>query len=213
MTRLRLFDLAPSPNNVKVRLALGYKGIAYERVPVDPADRAPILEATGQPLTPAIEHTLGEGVTVRLFDSGAILRYLDANFPDTPRLFSADRQTMGAIERAELRVRTEIQPCIGRIFGQFFAPSVDASECAAASAALHAATAEIEERLSEADTLVGDTITAADVTCAPFVQYGRLTANDWPEGSIQRFFAEHLALGPDRERTRAWAARLHEFDR
>lgn len=213
MTGLRLFDLAPSPNNIKVRLALGYKGIAHERVSVDPADRSAILQATGQPLTPAIEHTLAEGVTVRLFDSGAILRYLDANFPGTSRLFSADRATLGAIERSELRTRTEIQPCIGRIFGQFFAPAVDPNECAAASAALHAATAEIEARLSEADQLIGDAITAADVTCAPFVQYGALNLNDWPEGSIQRFFAEHLALGPDRERTRAWATRLHAYDR
>ncbi|MEZ5977931.1 MAG: glutathione S-transferase family protein [Planctomycetota bacterium] len=208
MSTLELFDLAPSPNNVKVRLALGFKNIPYERVPVAPNDRAKVVEVTGQPLTPAIRHG-----AVRLFDSAAILRYLEANFPDTPRLFSTDYAEMQQIERWELRGRTEIAPCIGRVFGQFFAPSVDAKECEAASAALHAATRSIEERLADSKYLVRDSVSAADVSIAPFVWYGMLAGGSFEPKSIQAFFAEHLHLGEGRERTRTWARSLMAFDR
>lgn len=79
---LRFWELAPSPNNVKVRMALRYKGIEFDTVVVDAADRQPVLDASGQELTPAIEDR-----GVALNDSEAILQYLDASYPDTPRLF------------------------------------------------------------------------------------------------------------------------------
>lgn len=207
MATLRLYDLAPSPNNVKVRLALGYKGVAYERIAVDPADRTTVVAATGQPLTPAIEHG-----AVRLFDSSAILRYIDANLPG-PRLFSADRDTMKAIENWEQRGKTQVQPCIGRVFGQFFAPTPDPKECAAASKALNEATADIETRLAASKYLVGDAVTAADLSIAPFVAMGDLAGKDVKPGTPHAFFQKHLELGPGRERTREWARRIMAFDR
>lgn len=79
---LRFWELTPSPNNIKVRMALRYKGIPFDAVTVDPADRKPVVDASGQELTPAIEDR-----GVALNDSEAILQYLDASYPDTPRLF------------------------------------------------------------------------------------------------------------------------------
>ena len=69
-------------NNFKVRVALGYKGIPYEFRTIDPSDRDEIHRLTGQFLTPVLQH--GDVV---LFDSAAILRYLEANFRDTPRIY------------------------------------------------------------------------------------------------------------------------------
>jgi glutathione S-transferase len=208
MPTLRLYDLAPSPNNIKVRLALGYKKVAYERIAVDPADRTTVVAATGQPLTPAIEHG-----GVKLFDSAAILRYIDANLPG-PRLFSADRETMKSIENWEMRGKTQVQPCVGRMFGQFFAPQPDPEECAAASQALHAATADIETRLASSKHLVGDAVTAADLSIAPFVAMGDLAhLAPLKAGTPHAFFQKHLDLGPGRERTREWARRMMAFDR
>ena len=83
---LRFWELTPSPNNIKVRMALRYKGIDFEAIPVDPVNRKPLREVSGQDLAPVIEN---KGVVLN--DSEAILQYLDANYPDTPRLFPADR--------------------------------------------------------------------------------------------------------------------------
>ena len=52
---LRFWELSPSPNNIKVRMALRYKGIDFEAMPVDPFDRKPLREVSGQDLSPVIE--------------------------------------------------------------------------------------------------------------------------------------------------------------
>ena len=110
---LKLYDLTPSPNNIKVRCALAYKKLSYERILVDPANREAVVKVSTQPLTPTLLH----GDTV-VFDSYAILRYLDANFPETPRLFSTDRPTLKSIEAWELYARTDVGPGISMAFGQ-----------------------------------------------------------------------------------------------
>jgi len=83
---LRFWELPPSPNNTKVRMALRFKGIDFETVLVNPRDRSGVLAASGQELTPVIED---RGIVLN--DSEAILAYLDANYRDTPRLIPGDR--------------------------------------------------------------------------------------------------------------------------
>ena len=83
---LKFWELPPSPNNLKVRMALRFKGIEFQTETVDPRDRSGVLRASGQELTPAIEDR-----GIALNDSEAILQYLDANYADTPRLFPPDR--------------------------------------------------------------------------------------------------------------------------
>ena len=53
-------------NNIKVRVALGFKEIPYEFRTIDPADRSEIVRLSGQHLTPVLVH--GDRV---LFDSAA----------------------------------------------------------------------------------------------------------------------------------------------
>src|SRR5262249_32528908 len=117
---LKLYDLTPSPNNIKVRCALAYKKLPYERTLVDPANRDVAVKVSAQPLTPVLLH----GDTV-VFDSYAILRYLDANFPETPRLYASDRPTIKAIEGWELFARTDVGPGISAAFGQLRAETPD----------------------------------------------------------------------------------------
>lgn len=83
---LRFWELAPSPNNTKVRMALRFKGIDFEPVPVDYADRSAVVAVSGQELAPVIED---RGIVLN--DSEAILQYLDASYRETPRLFPATR--------------------------------------------------------------------------------------------------------------------------
>ena len=46
---VRLYDLHPSPNNIQVRLALAFKTIPYELIPVDPKNREPLIKARQLP--------------------------------------------------------------------------------------------------------------------------------------------------------------------
>ena len=208
-TTLKLYDLAPSPNNIKVRLALGFKGLEYERIPVDPTDRTALLEVSGQPLAPV----LVDGETV-IIDSHSILRYLDVNFRDQgPRIYSEDRTEMQTIERWELAARSTLARPVGMIFSCAFAESFDPSEIELANQFLHEATQPIEEDLGASDWLVGGRTTGADLCCAPLVLCGMLDEAGAARSPVIGFFREHLSLGEGRDRTRAWVERAMVWDR
>ncbi len=100
------YDLAASPNNIKVRLTLAYKKIPYERIPVDMEDRQALVKVSRQPLAPVLVH----GDTV-VFDSHTIVRYLDANWPSPPRLFSPDAR--GACASKERSHEASLASSIG----------------------------------------------------------------------------------------------------
>jgi len=100
---IRFFELGPSPNNTKVRMALRFKGLEFEAVPVDPFDRAQVVEASGQQLTPVIED---RGIVLN--DSEAILHYLDANYRETPRLFASDRAGRKACDAFKAKLDAEV---------------------------------------------------------------------------------------------------------
>jgi len=204
---VRLYDLAPSPNSMKVRIALNLKDIRFEKTPVASNDRAEVLRVSGQPLTPVLQH----GDTI-LFDSAAILRYIDANFHTGPRLFSTDYAEMKQIEQWESIGRRELTEPISLVFGQLMAGKNDPAVLERASRLMNEQTAGIEEALGKGDWLVAGRMTAADITIAPDVHYGMLPAA--PEaGPVHQFFAQSLKLGPGRDRTRAWVRRVMAYDR
>ena len=209
MTRtLKLHDLAPSPNNIKVRLALGYKKIPYERIPVQPgSDRADLVRLSGQPLSPVIEH----GDTV-LFDSGAILRYLEANFLDTPRLYSERRDEMKKIEEWEHWAGHEPAKSVGSCFAQLRAAQPDTEVLVKARAMLHTAADRIEATLADSDTLIPGRITAADIVIAPCLSLGMITEPELQQMPFLKFFVEHFRL-EGHPRTRDWVGRLMAYDR
>lgn len=210
-SNLILHELTLSPNNVKVRIALGYKGLDYERRQLEvkdfPGDRSALVKLSRQPRTPVLQH----GDTI-IYDSSAILRYLDANFPDSPPIFTGDYAEMGEIEEWEHFARTDIGAPIGMIFEQAFAPKPDPSVGERATAILHDTTARIEEHLSGHDFLVTDHITGADLACAPALHLAMLTPQVAASHPIAAVFHQHLHLGDGREKTRAWIEKLHAFD-
>lgn len=149
-------------NNFKVRVALGYKKIPYEFRTIDPADRTGIRELSGQHLTPVLVH--GDRV---LFDSAAILRYLEANFRGGPPLFGSDRDEQWAIEDQELFARTTLsQPMMDVVHHRITHGSVDGAMQARCAAAFEEAATALIARLRGRSWLVGDRMSAADVTAA-----------------------------------------------
>ena len=209
--KLKLYELTGSPNNIKVRIALGYKGLEYEREPVEldsfPGDRSAVVKLSRQPRLPAMRH----GETV-IFDSRSILRYLEANFPDTPRIFRDDYQEHGDIEQWELYARTQIGEPIGMLFTQAFAPQADAAVIATANQLLNERTGALEDKLSTGEYLVGDHLTAADIACASPLYLADMTEENAKKHPIAAFFHEHLALGDGRDKTRAWTRRVLAHD-
>jgi glutathione S-transferase len=202
---IRMYDLGPSPNSKKVRLALGFKGIDHELVSVDPADRASVVELSGQPLTPVLEH----GKTI-IFDSSAILRYLEANVKREPRLFSSDYDEMKAIEGWESWTRAQLAPGVGQLFGQFFSETRDDGAIAKARESVNVAAKHLETSLGQGGFLVDGRPTAADVTAASWLSLGLLSSEAAARHPILQFFRDHLTIDPERQALRTW---FHEIDR
>lgn len=181
-------------NNFKVRVALGFKGIDYSFQTIDPADRSGIVALSNQPFTPVMTH----GDTV-LFDSAAILRYLEANFPDTPRLFSHDYGTNRAIENWEFFGRVNMHAPLGMLVQQRITGISNEAETARAGQLFAEVTAKLETELSAREWLAHTRMTAADVTCAAVVH--RVLA------------MKPFAMPEDRPSTYAWAERVMAYDR
>jgi len=204
---VRLYDLGPSPNNMKARLALAYKKIPYEKIPVDPQDRRAVIEASGQPLTPVLLH----GDTV-VYDSYAITRYLDANWPKSPRLYSADRETMKKIEEWENFTRSEGSAPIGACFAELFAPEKNADRLRKANENVNRVAARVEEALAKRPFLLGDAPTAADFALAPMQFYGAVPEAYAERNPVAAFFRKHLKIA-GAPRTLDWISRVMEWDR
>lgn len=148
-------------NNMKVRVGLGVKGIPYRFHAIDPGDRAEVLRISGQHLTPVLLH--GEVV---LFDSAAILRYLDANF-DGPRLFGSSMAEQWEIEDVETFARGQLAaPMLEVVHNRIGGTPLDAAGEARCAAAFAEAAGVLAARLGGREWLVGEGITAADVTAA-----------------------------------------------
>ena len=134
-----------------------------------------------------------------MFDSAAILRYFEANFPDTPRLFSSDYDTMRRIEDWEFFGRTELHEALMIMVRQRKAGIEDPDKTAHAARVFAAATGKLEEALADGQWLAHTRLTAADITCAAVVhRVAAMNAFEMP---------------PDRPSTYAWADKVMAYDR
>jgi glutathione S-transferase len=154
---IRLWGFRYSTNADRVTIALAYKGIPYEAVPVDPADRSPVLALTAQPLVPVLEH---DGRV--LADSPAILEHLEGRFPDPP-LYPADPAA-----RAQAELLCEWFNRVWKIAPNALA---DGDADPAHAAALQRDQGRLDALLSDGrGYLLGD-FSIADVTLWPFLRY------------------------------------------
>ena len=184
---MRLYEIPFSTNVERVTMALALKGLEAERVTVDPADRSPVIEISGQDLVPVLVLDDGEVIA----DSTAILRRLEADHPDPP-LFAAPEVDLFA-----------------EWFNQVWkaAPNAIADTGGTdedwATLRRHA---ELFERLLSdgREYLLGDTLTAADLIAYPFLKYGAAIDPDDDE-RFHQVLNEGQEPGP---RLRAWIDRL-----
>ena len=182
-------------NNIKVRIALGFKEIPYTFHTIDRADREEILRLSGQRLTPILVH--GDRA---LFDSAAILRYLEANFRGRPPLFGTSHAEQWAIEDMELFARHTLSvPMMEIVHHRVSGGTVDDAMQARCAAAFKKAAGTLMGMLDGREWLVGESMSAADVTAAAVMYRVRQSKLFDPPPGI--------------EGIREWENRVTAFDR
>jgi glutathione S-transferase len=169
---LKLYFHPRSTYARRVRLALLEKNIAFEPVIVDMAARghkAPdYLALNPYGRVPTIEE---DGFV--LYESNAILLYLEATRP-TPPLLPADPQGRALVDMHLRLCDAQLGRHTGTIiFPKRFLPEArwDKPAMAAAKTEIEKHLAILEGQLAGRDYLVGDRFTLADLSYIPFVDF------------------------------------------
>ena len=188
---LRVHRIPFSTNVHRVEIALGLKGVEFEFVDHDPADRSALRALSGQELVPVVE--FGDEV---LADSPAILRRIEELWPEPP-LWPADPARRAEVDTFVDWFNLAWKAAPNRL--------ADAGPDDALAAELAGSLDRFEALLTGRHFLLGDALGAADVFAWPFLRY----AQGAPPGDEEPFhdvLVEHLAgRGP---RLDAWIERV-----
>jgi glutathione S-transferase len=202
---LRLYRFRYSTNVERVALALAYKGLDVESVAIDPADRTPVRELSGQDLVPVLVD--GDAIVA---DSTRILHHLERRFPEPP-LFPAEPAARAEVEvfldwfnRAWKREPNLIADALERGDGE-------SGDVARWSARLQARLELFEGLLTGREHLFGE-FGAADCAAWPFLRYAESIEPD--DGDpFHRVLNERMTLDHRHRRLRTWIERVGERPR
>jgi glutathione S-transferase len=199
---LRLYRFRYSTNVERVALALAHKGLEVESVAVDPDDRSPLRELSGQDLVPVLVD--GDAV---ITDSVRILHHLERRFPEPP-LFPA-----GAAARAEVEIFLDWFNRGWKREPNLIAGAIERGEGAGEdvdrwSARLQRRLELFEGLLDGRDHLFGE-FGAADCAAWPFLRYAAAIDPDDDE-VFHQVLHERMTLDERHPRLRAWIARVGE---
>jgi maleylacetoacetate isomerase len=202
---LRVYRIPFSTNVERVSLALAHKGLDVEWIDVEPAERSPVEEVSGQSLVPV----LVDGGRV-VSDSTAILRYLEDLQPE-PGLFPRDEARRAELDvfldwfdRVWKRPPNEIEaergksdPSQARIdeLGRELTGSLDV----------------FEALLAGRDYLF-DEFSAADCAVFPFLKYA-VVYDETDTEEFHLILREFLALDGEHPRLGAWIRRVDAHPR
>jgi maleylpyruvate isomerase len=204
---MRVLRIPFSTNVERVALALAHKGVAVEWVDVDPEDRSPVCELSGQDLVPVLQTDQNEVVA----DSMRIVAWLESRRPDPP-LWPAD-----PARRAEVDVFVEwfnrvwkVPP--NAIDAELRAPQPDRAKIDVWAEEMRAWLHWFEALLEGRDHLMGDAFGAADVAAFPFLKYGLMRDPDDDE-PFHRILTENLPIEGAFPRLEGWIRRVDERPR
>jgi glutathione S-transferase len=202
---MRIYRIPFSTNVERVALALGHKGLETEWVDVDPADRAPVEQVSGQPLVPVLVDDRGVHA-----DSTVILEYLEERYPDPP-LYPREepRRTEVALfvdwfNRVWKRPPNAIEAELGNA-------EPDRARIDALRAELAGSLDHFEALVTGRDYLYGD-FSVADCAAFPFLKYA-LLFDPADEELFHRILVENLALDGRYPRVAGWIARVDQHPR
>jgi glutathione S-transferase len=202
---MRVYRIPFSTNVERVALALGHKGLETEWVDVDPHDRSPVEEISGQPLVPVLVDDRGVHA-----DSTAIIAYLEERYPDRP-LYPRDKPRRTEVtlfvdwfNRVWKRPPNEIQAELAK-------PAPDEERIADLRAELAGSLDHFEGLLAGRDYLYGD-FSVADCAAFPFLKYA-LLFDPADDEAFHRILVENLALDGRHRRIAEWIARVDAHPR
>jgi glutathione S-transferase len=205
--RMRVYRIPFSTNVERVALALWHKGVAIEWVDVDPADRSPVREVSGQDLVPVLQTDENEIVV----DSMRIVAWLESRRPDPPLWPAAPAR------RAEVDVFVDwfnrvwkVPP--NAIEAELRRPQPNQANIDGWAEELREWLHWFEALLGERDYLMGDAFGAADVAAFPFLKYGVMHDPDDDE-LFHRILMERLPVEGSFPRVEAWIRRVDERPR
>jgi glutathione S-transferase len=204
---MRVLRIPFSTNVERVALALAHKGLAVEWVDVDPADRAPVRDLTGQDLVPVLETDHGEVIA----DSMRILAWLENHRPAAP-LWPAD-----PARRAEVDVFVEWFNRVWKVPPNAIEAELRADEPDRSRIDAHAEDMRrwlhwFEALLEDRDHLMGQAFGIADVCAFPFLKYGVLR-DPGDDELFHRVLMDRLPIEGAFPRLEAWVHRVDERPR
>jgi glutathione S-transferase len=204
---MRVLRIPFSTNVERVALALGHKRVAVEWVDVDPADRAPVRELSGQDLVPVLQTEHNEVIV----DSMRIVAWLESRRPDPP-LWPAD-----PVRRAEVDVFVEWFDRVWKvppnaIEAELRRPRPDRARIAAWGEEIRGWLHRFEALLDGRPYLMGPEFGAADVAAFPFLKYGVRHDPDDDE-LFHRILVEHLPVAGVFPHVEDWIRRIDERPR
>ena len=205
----RLLEFHRSPNSVKVRIALEFKGLEYETQEMFSADRGPIVEAGGWPLVPIL---LDGPVTMR--DSAAILHYLEANYRNAPSLTPASRDDILAAEALLANVGPDVRRAQWSIQPEITKSPEDRDPelIEKARAALIDSLSRLEARFADREWLVGDSMSMFDVILGCTLIAIRPPSAFVEQSALYRFYDEHMRIESVRPHVSDWVDRILAHD-
>ena len=167
---LTLYWGSGSPFSWRVLLALQHKGLAFDSqlLHLDKQEqKSPqMLRMNPRGQVPVLKD--GDYI---VFESVAILYYLDINYPANP-IFGASTQEAGVIMRVICEFQAYAEPSVQKIIRAIFSDRV-ADDVDALTDAMHVVGREartIEGRLSREDWIVGAQYSALDMVIFPWIQ-------------------------------------------
>jgi glutathione S-transferase len=161
---LRLYRIPMSTNVERVQLAVGHKGIEVEWVDVDPDDRTPVLEVSGQELVPV----LVDGDEV-VSDSTRILGWLEERFPEPP-LYPRDQARRAETELFLDWFNKVWKQAPNELQEEREKPNPDPARVEELGAEITASLDVFEGLLAGRDYLLGD-FSVADCAAFPFLRF------------------------------------------
>ncbi|HEU4449747.1 MAG TPA: glutathione S-transferase family protein [Gaiellaceae bacterium] len=198
---IRVYRIPFSTNVERVALAAAHKRIPVEWIDVDPADRSPVREVSGQELVPVL---VADGEVV--YDSPRVLAWLEEHHPEPP-LWPRD----GA-RQAEADVFVEWFNHVWKaapngIEAELARKTADPARVEELGARMAGWLDLFESLLAGRDHLLGD-FGVADVVAFPFLKYGRLGLPAGDDEVFHRILVERQPIGERHPRLAAWIDRM-----
>jgi glutathione S-transferase len=199
MSDVTVYGIPGSPYVRSVLLGLEEKNVPYTLVRMGPGEtkQPPHLERHPFGRIPAFTH--GD---FQLYETQAILRYIDAVFPGIalrptePRAVARMDQMMGIVDWYFFRdIGTTI--VFNRVVAPAFGMPTDEAACTAAIPKAKICAQEVDRLIGDRPYVAGDAISLADLMLAPHLEYFSIS----PEG---------IAVLQPYPRLTAWLKRIQE---